>query len=68
LELQEAAHHQSRADEQHERECHLDDHQQAAQAALPRPPCRAAASLFQCLVQIDLRRLQRGRYAEDDSR
>jgi hypothetical protein len=56
-----------RADEQHERERNFRDDEQAAHTIAPPAFRRAAPALFERLVQVEPRSLQRGREAEDDA-
>ena len=55
------------ADQQHERERDLADHQQAAQAVVGRRQARAASALLQRRVEIGPRGLQRRREPEDQA-
>src|SRR5262249_17883597 len=58
---------QSRADKQYQRQRDFDHDQRASKPAMPCARPRAPAALFQRLIQVNLRRLKRGRESEYDS-
>ena len=66
LEVEEAAHEQRRADEQHERQRDLDDDERAAEPGAGTAGV-AAAALLEALLEVAARRLERRREPEDDA-
>ena len=60
VECNEAANHQSRADQQHNRECHLRHHQPGTKATVPQASIHALTAAYQPRVQVPTHSLDRG--------
>ena len=67
VQLQEAAHHQPGAGEQHERQRQLGDHHHRGQPARTAAAGGAATTFFEDVVDVGPRDLKRGRQAEEDA-
>ena len=64
LQKHEAAHHQSRADEKHERERHFGDHERVTHPLALRAARASASAFLERVDQLRIRRLERRRQAE----
>src|SRR6185369_1207708 len=67
LQTQKTLHHQSRADQQHERERKLRDDEKISQPQPPRSVAAAASGFLEHVVEVRLRRSERGCESEDES-